>query len=66
MSTTGHSEDSLWQTCEENTMNEILLEPEKKHGFMYNISNLCMYSIYVLLITAIFVTLICCALYFVK
>ena len=38
MSTTGHSEDSLWQTCEENTMNESLLEPEKKHGLMQNIS----------------------------
>lgn len=66
MSTTGHSEDSLWQTYEENTMNESLLEPEKKHSFMQNISIICFYTVYVLIITLIFVAIIGCIVYFIK
>ena len=66
MSTTGYSEDSLWQTWEENTMNESLLEPEKKHGFMQNISIICFYTVYVLIITLIFVAILGCMVYFIK
>lgn len=66
MSTTGHSENSLWQTCEENTMNEILLEPEKKHNIMQNISVTCSYTIFTLLITLTFVAIIVCIVYFIK
>ena len=66
MSTTGHSEDSLWQTCEENTMNESLLEPEKKQDFMQNISIICFYTVYVLIITLIFVAIFGCIVYFIK
>jgi len=66
MSTTGHSEDSLWQTCEENTMNESLLEPEKKHSFMQKISVTCSYTIYTLIITVIFVVIVGCIVYFIK
>ena len=66
MSTTGHSEDSLWQTCEENPMNESLLEPEKKHDFMQNISIICFYTVYVLIITLIFVAIFGCIVYFIK
>ena len=66
MSTTGHSEDSLWQTCEENLMNESLLEPEKKQDFMQNISVTCSYTIFTLIITVTFVAIIGCIVYFTK
>jgi hypothetical protein len=66
MSITGHSEDSLWQTCEENTMNESLIEPEKKHSFMQNISVTCSYTIFTLIITLTFAAIIGCIVYFIK
>jgi hypothetical protein len=66
MSTAAHSDDSLWQTYEENTMNELLLKPEKKHSFMQNISVTCSYTIFTLIITVTFVAIIGCIVYFIK
>ena len=66
MSTTGHSEDSLWQTCEENPMNESLLESEQKQDFIQKISITFSYTIYTLIITLIFIAIITCIIYFVK
>ena len=66
MSRTGHSEDSLWQTYGENTINESLLEPEKKQYFIQNISVTCSYTIYTLIITVTFIAIIGCMVYFIK
>lgn len=66
MSRTGHSEDSLWQTYGENTINESLLEPEKKQDFIQNISVTCSYTIYILIIIVTFVAIIGCIVYFIK
>ena len=66
MSTTSHSENSLWQTYQENTMNESLLESEQKQDFIQKISITFSYTIYTLIITLIFIAIITCIIYFVK